>query len=174
VAGQTVVPVSLRTAVTNRFALVFSSSVRLQRLGSPPKITQSQPSYLVNSSFLDETRIFWTKLSRRRSLRLARLSISVSRILKDSTGCPKNPRVLSGRLRRAKTFLRALDSAKAMLAAGSSGYVGLSKNTVCTVSSVRGDGPGLDDLRRHRPVSLRRSCLPDLAGPCPRSGQFSV
>jgi hypothetical protein len=53
-------------------------------------------------------------------------------VSRDSAGWPKNPRALAGRLRRAQTFLGHWASTlrsvvRAAPAAGSSGYVGLSK-----------------------------------------------
>jgi hypothetical protein len=65
------------------------------------------------------------------------------------SGWPKSPRVLAGRLRRAQTFLRTLGIE---IVFGREGRLGTrtiritaigedrSRNTVCTVSSVRGDG----------------------------------
>jgi len=64
-------------------------------------------------------------------------------------GWPKSPRALAGRLRRAQTFLRTLGIE---IAFGREGRLGTrtiritaigedrSRNTVCTVCSVRGDG----------------------------------
>jgi len=61
------------------------------------------------------------------------------------TGWPKNPRALAGRLRRAQTFLRALGIDIAFSREGHAGSRIIRirrslENTVCTVSSVRGDG----------------------------------
>ena len=65
------------------------------------------------------------------------------------SGWPKSPRALAGRLRRAQTFLRTLGIE---IVFGREGRLGTrtiritaigedrSRNTVCTVSSVRGDG----------------------------------
>ena len=65
------------------------------------------------------------------------------------SGWPKNPRALAGRLRRAQTFLRTLGIEIVFGREGRSGTRTIritaigedrSRNTVCTVSSVRGDG----------------------------------
>jgi hypothetical protein len=65
------------------------------------------------------------------------------------SGWPKSPRAVAGRLRRAQTFLRTLGIE---IVFGREGRLGTrtiritaigedrSRNTVCTVSSVRGDG----------------------------------
>ena len=62
-----------------------------------------------------------------------------------SAGWPKNPRALAGRLRRMQTFLRALGIDIAFSREGHAGsriirICRIAENTVCTVSSVRGDG----------------------------------
>jgi len=41
--------------------IIFSSSLRLERLEVTTEITQSRPSNTVNWNFLDETKLFWTK-----------------------------------------------------------------------------------------------------------------
>jgi hypothetical protein len=66
-------------------------------------------------------------------------------ISRDSTGWPKNPRALAGRLRRAQTFLRVLGIDIAFSREGHAGSRIIRirrtlENTVCTVSSVLGDG----------------------------------
>jgi hypothetical protein len=66
-------------------------------------------------------------------------------ISRDRTAWPKNPRALAGRLRRAQTFLRALGIDIAFSREGHAGSRIIRirrtlENTVCTVSSVRGDG----------------------------------
>ena len=64
---------------------------------------------------------------------------------RDSTGWPKNPRALAGRLRRAQTFLRALGIDIRFSREGRAGsriirMRSTFENTVCTVSTVRGQG----------------------------------
>src|SRR5436309_4739991 len=63
-------------------------------------------------------------------------------ISRDSTGRPKNPRALAGRLRRAQTFLRVLGIDVAFSREGRAGNRVIRlrttpENTVCTVSNVR-------------------------------------
>jgi hypothetical protein len=72
-------------------------------------------------------------------------SRSCDGISMDSTGWPKNPRALAGRLRRVQTFLRRLGIDIAFSREGHAGSRIIRirrtlENTVCTVSSVRGDG----------------------------------
>jgi hypothetical protein len=72
-------------------------------------------------------------------------SRSCDGISMDSTGWPKNPRALAGRLRRVQTFLRGLGIDIAFSREGHAGSRIIRirrtlENTVCTVSSVRGDG----------------------------------
>jgi hypothetical protein len=66
-------------------------------------------------------------------------------ISRRSAGWPKNPRALAGRLRRAQTFLRGLGIDIAFSREGHAGSRIIRirrtlENTVCTVSSIRGDG----------------------------------
>jgi hypothetical protein len=70
---------------------------------------------------------------------------------RDSTGWPKTPRALAGRLRRAQTFLRALGIDITFSREGRAGsriirIVATQENTVSTVSS-----PSATRLQRHRP-----------------------
>jgi hypothetical protein len=67
-----------------------------------------------------------------------------------STGWPKNPRALAGRLRRAQTFLRTLGIEMSFGREGRTGTRTIRMNsafqshpvtTVCTVSAVCGDAP---------------------------------
>ncbi len=88
---------------------------------------------------------------------LLRLSADYSgceRISRDSSGWPKNPRALSGHLRRAQTFLRALGIDITFSREGQAGSRVIRirtsfENAVSTVSSVR------DSLRRVQAVDSR-------------------
>jgi hypothetical protein len=72
-------------------------------------------------------------------------SRSCDGISRDSTGWPKSPRALAGRLRRVQTFLRVLGIDIAFSREGHAGSRIIRirrtlENNVCTVSSVLGDG----------------------------------
>jgi hypothetical protein len=100
-------------------------------------------------------------------------------ISRDSSGWPKNPRALAGRLRRAQTFLRALGIDIAFGREGRAGsrvirmHTTLA-NTVSIVSSVRDHGLG---SQQPSPGAADGVCdnnyRPDLLGPRP-IGQASV
>jgi hypothetical protein len=82
-------------------------------------------------------------------LLLAGTNVAGNPMIWNRSGWPKSPRALAGRLRRAQTFLRTLGIE---IVFGREGRLGTrtiritaigedrSRNTVCTVSSVRGDG----------------------------------
>jgi hypothetical protein len=82
-------------------------------------------------------------------LLLAGAKVAGSSTVWDRSGWPKSPRALAGRLRRAQPFLRTLGIEIVFGREGRSGTRTIritaigedrSRNTVCTVSSVRGDG----------------------------------
>jgi hypothetical protein len=98
---------------------------------------------------------------------------------RDSTGWPKNPRALAGRLRRAQTFLRTVGIEITFSREGRAGnriirMRATSENTVSTVGSVSEYEPW-SGQPRPRPAGdfCDDNARPDLVGP-PPVGQVSV